>query len=576
MKTSWAQRLMLLARTVRHLRPAQLGHRARLRGQRLGLALLPEAIVENLLPDAPDHVPGWPRGHVSLDGRLARGWPGPEQNAVGRFTFLRDNHALGQPVDWLPPDVPQLWRYHLHYFEWAWSFAAHSDRRWARQAFTNLWRSWKEGTRFGRGDPWSPYVASVRAWALCGVHADLLAGSPIEAEIAADLARHAGFLRAHLELDVGGNHLLKNLKGLIGVGVFLGDDRVVSSACRRLERELQTQVLSDGGHFERSPSYHCQVLGDLIDVGELLAASRRSPVPGLADAVSAMRTWLGVMLLPDGDVPLFNDCTLVGSDRLDLLQPGPAPVNRLTVLEPSGYVVMRPGGGLHLVADVGIPCPPELPAHAHADCLSFELCLGDQRHVVDTGTSTYAPGERRQFERSTQAHNTVEVDGADQTEVWGVFRAARRAIPKLEEARESVETVEVTASHNGYERLPGHPRHRRTWTVGTDRLEIVDEVAGHGSHRVTARLHLPQGDRGAPTGDGKLHVGPLAISGAGPPGWTLDARPVELATDFGTRITGQVVVAGYEGALPVVLRTVVEIGSDDNRPRPSTIGGRRS
>ena len=89
------------------------------------------------------------------------------------------------------------------------------------------------------------------------------------------------------------------------------------------------------------------------------------------------------------------------------------------MLQPSGYVVMRPGPRLHLVADVGPPCPPELPAHAHADCLSFELAVDGQRTVVDTGTSTYAPGERRQYERSTRAHNTVEVDGADQSEVWG-------------------------------------------------------------------------------------------------------------------------------------------------------------
>lgn len=565
--------MMLLVRTIRHLRPAQLGHRARLRGQRLGLAVLPEAIVDHLLADAPTHPPGWPEGHVPLDGRLSRGWPSPEQNAEGQFTFLGDTRALGQPIDWVQPEAPQLWRYHLHYFEWAWSFAAHSDRRWARQAFSGLWHSWKEGTRFGRGDPWSPYVASVRAWALCGVHADLVAGSPIEAEIAADLARHASFLRAHLELDVGGNHLLKNLKGLIGLGVFLGDDRLVGSACRRLEPELQTQVLSDGGHFERSPSYHCQVLGDLIDVGALLAASRCSPVPGLADAVGAMRTWLGVMLLPDGDVPLFNDCTLVGSDRLDLLQPGPASADRLTVLEPSGYVVMRPGGGLHLVADVGIPCPAELPAHAHADCLSFELCLGDQRHVVDTGISTYAPGERRRYERSTQAHNTVEIDGVDQTEVWGVFRAARRAVPRLEQVGESLDMVEVTASHDGYERLPGRPRHRRTWTAWADRLEIVDEVIGRGRHKMTSRLHFAENDRLGPTSDGKLHFGPLAISGTGPPGWTLSCRPVELATDFGARMTGQVVVADYEGELPVVLRTVVKIGSDpdisaSDRQRP--------
>ena len=47
--------------------------------------------------------------------------------------------------------------------------------------------------------------------------------------------------------------------------------------------------------------------------------------------------------------------------------------------------------------------------------------------LIDTGTSTYAAGAVRDRERSTAAHNTLEVDGRDSTEVWGAFRAGRRA-----------------------------------------------------------------------------------------------------------------------------------------------------
>jgi uncharacterized heparinase superfamily protein len=160
------------------------------------------------------------------------------------------------------------------------------------------------------------------------------------------------------------------------------------------------------------------------------------------------------------------------------------------VLQPSGYVVVQPDERLHLVADIGLPCPRELPAHAHADCLTFELSVGEQRIVVDTGTSTYAAGSRRQHERSTAAHNTVEIDGADQTEVWGAFRAARRATPRLERADDDGETIEVTASHDGYERLPGRPRHRRTWRVRGATVEVIDEILGDGCHVLASRLHL--------------------------------------------------------------------------------------
>ena len=406
-------------------------------------------------------------------------------------------------------------------------------------------------------------MVSLRAWALCGVHSRLVAGTVVDADVVGHLRLAAAFLRRSVELDVGGNHLVKNLKALVGLGVFLGDDALVRRASGRLAQQMAVQVLADGGHFERSPSYHCQVLGDLVDVGDLLAAAGHPPVAGLAEAVERMRRWLGAMLLPDGDVPLFNDCTLVGRERLALLQPAPRPAERLVVLQPSGYVVMRPGPRLHLVADVGPPCPPELPAHAHADCLSFELAVDGERTVVDTGTSTYAPGERRQYERSTRAHNTVEVDGADQSEVWGTFRVARRARPSLHRAVDDGEgPIEVTASHDGYRRLPGRPVHTRTWRVAADSVEIVDRVAGEGDtngvHRVCARVHLADADAG----------GSLDVWCDGRPGVEKTERPVELARRFGPLEPGRVVEWLVEGPLPVELRTRLQLG------RPS-VGWRR-
>ncbi|MCA1656691.1 MAG: heparinase II/III family protein, partial [Actinobacteria bacterium] len=346
---------------------------------------------------------------------------------------------------------------------------------------------------------------------------------------------------------VGGNHLIKNLKALIGLGVLLGDDRLVKVATAQLARQLPVQVLSDGGHYERSPSYHCQVLGDFVDIAGLLLGAGSPPVRGLADAIGAMRTWLGVMLMPDGDVPLFNDCVLVGQRRLSSLRPGPPAADRLAVLGASGYVVMRPDDRLHLVADVGDPCPPDLPAHAHADCLSFEVAVDGQRCVVDPGTSTYAPGAQRTYERSTAAHNTVTVDGADQTEVWGTFRAARRARPRLEAATHDGDTITVTASHDGYRRLPGRPLHRRTWKVSAARVEITDEVAGDGEHKVASRVHFSAACASK-------------VVWSGPAGLCVSEGPATCAIGFGTMHDGHMASASWRGRLPVVMHMELHLG----------------
>ncbi|MCA1722626.1 MAG: heparinase II/III family protein [Actinobacteria bacterium] len=372
--------------------------------------------------------------------------------ASGRIELLGHERSLSQ---WRPAEAPQLWRYHLHYWDWAWSLVHDADRPGAQAVFRRLFREWQAQTQFGRWDEWSPYVVSLRAWSWCGQFEPLVRGTDLEEELVRLLALHTRFLRAHLELDAGGNHLIKNL------------------------------VLPDGGHEERAPAYHCQVLGDLIDVEGLLAAE--AP-PWLRDAVARMRTWLGLVLLPTGDVPLLNDGFPVDATFLDLLEPGPAAPDGLTLLPESGLAVLR-RGKWHVLADVGPPCPEDLPAHAHADTLGFLLHHRTLLVVGEAFTSTYAPGAVRAAERSTGSHSTVQVDGQDSTEVWGAFRAGRRARVGEVETGDHDGMVTLSAQHDGYRHLPGGPRHRRTWRLSAEGLTVVDVVDGSGQHDLVLRFH---------------------------------------------------------------------------------------
>ncbi|MCU4187253.1 heparinase II/III family protein [Acidiferrimicrobium sp. IK] len=469
------------------LRPPQVAHRLRLRALRGAEKRIPRLAAHRIASPRSSR-PGWPATFEALDAPLDHG--DPDEIASGHFNFLNDSRRLGDPPDWQQLDSAQLWRFHLHYFEWAWALAQSPNRTAARHAFADLWRSWLSKVRPGSGDAWAPYVASLRLWTLCSVFPTLVKGSDLEADYIRQIELHAGYVRSHLELDVGGNHLIKNLKALIGAGVFLNRADLVGAAARRLESQLAIQVLADGGHFERSPSYHCQVLGDLIDIQQLLRYAGGPTMTGLTDAIEAMRAWLGAMVGGAGEVALLNDAIPIGEARIAALRPVATRVPSVTFLAASGYIAARPDDSTVLIADVGDPCPADLPAHAHADCLSFELWVRGERWVADTGTSTYQPGERRAFERSTAAHNTVEIDGQDQTEVWGTFRAARRAKPHVELISHHANGVDIVASHDGYSRLPGSPLHRRSWTIRPGRVDILDIVTGIGEHRLTSRLHL--------------------------------------------------------------------------------------
>lgn len=479
----WGEGLRFL-RTVRHLRPAQPVHRVRLRAQRTAVRRAPGLATTLLTARAPDGIdaPGWPAAHRPLDAGLT--WPSLDDVEQGRLELIGAEEPLGWPFDWRP-DVPQLWSYHLHYWDWAWGLAASPRRDEAVDRYATLVTDWLDRHPLGvAGDAWSPYVASLRAWSWCGQRGVLADAPAVRAAMDESLALHAAYLRRHLERDVGGNHLLKNVKALVGLAVHLGDDALLRRALRHLVREIGRQVLPDGGHYERAPAYHCQVLADLADLAALLGDAAPSELVG---AVDRMRGWLGLVLLPDGTVPLLNDGFPVPDVLVAALRPGPPSPDGVTVLPDTGLVVLR-RGGTFVLADVGPPCPDDLPAHAHADTLGFLMYAGTRRVVGERGTSTYAAGSLRDDERGTAAHSTLQVDGADSTEVWAGFRAGRRARATLEAALDDGVTCTLTASHDGFRHLPGHPVHRRTWQVDALGLRVTDTVTGTGRHDLVIRL----------------------------------------------------------------------------------------
>jgi uncharacterized heparinase superfamily protein len=550
--------LALLGRTVVHLRPGQAAHRARLRAQQAGLRRFPEAGRRILSGPDPATATGWPESFRPLDARTPGRWPDLPELRAGKIALLGMVRELGDLPGWEHADAPRLWRFHLYYWDWAWGLAADPDRLAARALFARLWRSWQASADFGRGDAWHPYPAALRAWSWCGLHHDLAADSDIEPDFTAGLAAHAGFLRRHLEYDVRGNHLIKGLKALAGLAVFFADERLLALAVRRLGRELTRQVLADGGHYERAPAYHGQVLADLIDVAGLLRATGRAPADELCAAVDRMRGWLGAVLTPDGQVPLLNDGFPVGPEFLDALRPGPAPVDPLVVLPATG-LVRATAGDWHLLADVGPPGPASLPAHAHADTLSCVVHVDHVPLLIDTGTSTYEPGPVRRHERSTAAHNTMQVDGADSTEVWGVFRAGRRARVSQLAAHADASGIACEAVHDGFRSLRGRPLHRRRWSLTAGGLTVEDTVAGRGRHELVIRWQLAPGTEVHVAGTTALVTTPagtfsVAVAASAPARLAVETRPV--AAGFGSTADAPLLSFRTDAVLPARITTV--------------------
>jgi uncharacterized heparinase superfamily protein len=404
-----------------------------------------------------------------------------------RFRFLGVEREVATPGDWNNASWPKLWLYNAHYFSDLVASDAESRRDWHYR----LLKRWIAENPPTSGNGWEPYPTSLRIvnW----IKWLLLPGNRNEAWLLASVALQVRWLRRRLEFHLLGNHLWTNAKALVFAGAFFSGNEATlwrEKGLALVRRELAEQLLPDGGHFERSPMYHALMVEDLVDLVQLAQvypdAFSRADVDTWTAAISRMLHWLQVMSHPDGEISFFNDAAMgiaPGLEDLtryarDVIGDLELPVlGRLEHLADSGFCRVSIGPAV-LIADVGPIGPDYIPGHSHADTLSFELSLKGHRVLVNGGTSTYDVCPERLSERGTAAHNTMVIDGADSSEVWGSFRVARRARVFDTILSDSGDAVCLEASHDGYLRLPGRVIHRRRWILTGDCLTVTDVLKG--------------------------------------------------------------------------------------------------
>lgn len=513
----------------------------------VGLVFPPEdaqALRDGVLRLAEDYRPKPDRRPTPAVRPVPGRWVPPVAKPVSllgptTFRFLNETHALagagheaaGGRDPWNDPARDKLWLYNLHYFDDLNAAGREERLPW----HLALLQRWVAENPPGYGNGWEPYPTSLRVvnwikWALAYSAAREGVSAVLPPACLQSLAVQVRWLSRRLEHHLLGNHLFANAKALVFAGTFFVGpeaDRWRTLGLRLLARELGEQILADGGHFERSPMYHAILLEDVLDLINLdgayprlfdvagamegtdaAAGAEAEAVAGAAVAhwratATAMLRWLAAMTHPDGEVSFFNDAAMgiapplaalvAYAERL-MIATGVAPPSPSRWLRASGYVRLE-AGPVVAILDVAPIGPDYLPGHAHADTLSFELSLFGQRVIVNGGTSRYGCGPERLAERGTAAHCTVQIDGADSSEVWGGFRVARRARPLDMRVRAGVgPSDDVSAAHDGYRRLSGQPVHRRAWRLTPGQLAVTDTIEGRFGEAV-ARFHLHPGIR---------------------------------------------------------------------------------
>jgi hypothetical protein len=514
--------------------------------------------------------------HLHRDAEVA------DDACRGRFTELGLTLELGPEPDWMGHDFPadEEWRIAFGKFyvglDLSSAFRQTGDPRHLR-TWERLVTSWIDQVPVGAESTdtvarrmlnwiyaWSAFARSPWFGGLARGYDVVLAGS---------LAEQARWLSQHL--TAGRNHRTLELYALfIYALAFPGLDdgrELLEFALRELDANLDADFRPDGVHVEASTHYHLIVLRSFVGVR---VNARRFGValpPRFDERLQAALEFAMHCHRPDGQIPALGDAdsgsyaALLSLAAGELGRPdylyaatqgalGIAPAARNVSFPEAGYHVQRSGWGdrgsrfedeRFLIFDCG---PLGDGGHGHYDLLSVEFAAGGRPLVLDPGRFTYHEDEpnMRHWFKGTRAHNTVCVDGLDQTEYRRGKPKGPVAVGRLLDRSHApgLDVLWALATTPRYD-----ARHtRRVMFVAGEYWVFEDRMSARRRHRYDLRWHLAPDALGEVSvlADECVVLAPgLALGFA--PGPTLAVEDGWYAPSYGVRHLAPVVTAVIDG-----------------------------
>jgi hypothetical protein len=462
------------------------------------------------------------------------------------------------------------------------------DTRYARVAIGHM-ESWMNQCPFGLGMQWrSPMELAIRlinwVWTLDLIGPSGLVDGEFGRRLRQSIYLHLGDItRKYSRYSSANNHTIGEAAGVFVATQCLGGlpkaERWRQEAKELLTCEALRQTFADGGGREQAVGYELFVAQFLLLAG-LVARRAGDDFPSAYwQRLERMFEFLSELVEGGGSVPAFGDgddgyvldlgvglggyqdwlaAAAVAFGRGDFAvaaggfsetawwlfgQSGRETFEALATQPRARTLVSRgfPETGLYLLQagtpgqsdrisvtfDCGRQGLEPLVAHGHADALSLTLRAYGKDVLVDPGTYDYFSYPKwRQYFRSTRAHNTVEIDRQDQSEILGLFLWGRRANARCLTWEPNDQGGTVVGEHDGYARLKGPVIHRRMVELnGRQRTVTVrDDLQARGRHEVSVYLHLAEHCR---------------VSQVGPSRFMVDVGPGCVTIQFDTRLSVQ-------------------------------------
>lgn len=435
----------------------------------------------------------------------------------------------------------------LHGFSWLADLVALGTAEALLRSRT-LIRGWAEAYEAWQELPWQPDVVGERlaawlgyAWFVCPDDGDM---RRLMLQSAMRQTRHLG---RSCRAAPGDGRAFKAINGLVTAAICLpGAEILLDGALGLLNREMERQILADGGHIERNPSLQLQVLNNLNNIRDLLVAGHLEVPTPLLGAIDRMTPMMRALRLGDGGLALFNGSFEEGADRVDAVLTGTGIKGRALTSAPHTGFQRLGCGRTTVVMDTGKPIPGGA-AHAHAGTLSFEMSVGKDRLVVNCGSRH--GGGWLTATRTSAAHSTLIADDTNSMEFLPDGGIGAGPTDVTCTRRESDGTVWLETGHNGYRQTVG-VLHKRNLFLGSNGEDLrgEDTVEGSGGKDFAIRFHLHPGVHASQV-QGRSAV-LLKLPGGG--GWQFQAsggaisleESIYLGSGQDPRRTEQIVISG--------------------------------
>jgi hypothetical protein len=486
-----------------------------------------------------------------------------------------------------------------------------------------LLTDWIERNPIGKGVNWTVAMeAALRGISLC-LTMELLwpfttEEKPWLDQMTGSLWQHLRFVEAHSEFSFlrRSNHYLSNLVGLTTLSSYLrgrGTGRRLGKYAGAVQREILLQTYADGGDYEASTGYHVLVAQMFLHSFVVQQRSGCVIAPAFAGRLRQMFEWITSLADDTWKLPHLGDCD---NGRVELLSDDIAQTmlavperHSLRVgclcglascllqipvgdeaddavwfgLTTGGYagkpeqrpVSVMPESGIALLrsreASVIFCAMPNglrgKGSHTHCDKLSIIFRLGSEEVFCDSGSRCYTrSAELRNLDRSTRAHNTLMVDGADQNIVPSDPRLLFWCGDEAVVSRIAVSEgggMAVRASHHGYSRIG--IEHHRTVQLSQGSLLVLDELSGTEKHLLELRYILgPEWRVSSEMMTGET----VSCAIAGPRRLSLQCEaksplalvilPAQISREYGTELPASCIRIQTTATLPARVQTMVQ------------------